>query len=212
MRERDGLPGAGRRRGGAAGDLRGADHGRQDRARIAHAAARLIVEHGLNDWALAKRKAARQLMLPDSTPYPSNDEIESALTDYQALFGGDAHLRTLRAQRQRAREWMQRLAAWAPLLVGGVAAGWASAHSDVRIELAADDPKAVALFLAGRGIDYQASGGQRPDGATVLLIDERDVAVRLEILTPNDRRHRSRQDSAVRLDLAAVAALLEAPG
>jgi hypothetical protein len=38
-----------------------ADHLRRerDRIRIAQAAARLIVEHGLTDWTLAKRKAAR---------------------------------------------------------------------------------------------------------------------------------------------------------
>ena len=162
MRERDERPAAGRRRDGAAAGPR-AEHGRQDRARIAHAAARLIVEHGLNDWALAKRKAARQLMLPDSAPFPSNEEIEAALAEYQALFGGEAHRRALRAQRLCAREWMQRLAAWSPLLVGGVAAGWASAHSDVRIEIVADDPKAVELFLAGRGIGYRAAGGNRAE-------------------------------------------------
>src|SRR6266511_1199589 len=36
----------------------------QDRTRIAQVAARLISEHGLTDWSLAKRKAARQLMVP----------------------------------------------------------------------------------------------------------------------------------------------------
>lgn len=212
MRERDGSPSAHRRRSGAASAARATDHGWQDRARIAHAAARLIAEHGLNDWALAKRKAARQLMLPDSAPFPSNDEIESALGEYQALFGGEAHLRTLRTQRLLALEWMQRLAAWEPLLVGGVAVGWASAHNDVRIELAADDAKAVELHLAGRGFDYQAAGGRGPDAGTVLLIGERDLTLRLELVTPNERRHRSRQEPAVRLDAAAVAALLAAPG
>lgn len=210
MRERDERPAAGRRRDGAAAGPR-AEHGRQDRARIAHAAARLIVEHGLNDWALAKRKAARQLMLPDSAPFPSNEEIEAALAEYQALFGGEAHRRALRAQRLCAREWMQRLAAWSPLLVGGVAAGWASAHSDVRIEIVADDPKAVELFLAGQGIGYRAAGGNRAEDGAVLLLGERDLAVRLEILTPNERRQRPRQDATLRLDAAAVAALLDAP-
>jgi hypothetical protein len=211
MRDRDGSAGAPRRRGSAAGSPGTSDHGRQDRARIAHAAARLIAEHGLDDWALAKRKAARQLMLPDSAPFPSNDEIESALAEYQALFGGEAHLRTLRAQRLLALVWMRRLAAWAPLLVGGVAVGWASAHSDVRLELAADDAKAVELLLAGQGVHYQAAGGRGPDAGTVLLIAEQDLAIRLDIVTPNERRHRSRQEPAVRLDAAAVAALLDAP-
>ena len=43
---------------------------REDRARIADLAARLIVEHGITDWSLAKRKAARQLLLPERTALP----------------------------------------------------------------------------------------------------------------------------------------------
>ena len=36
-----------------------------ERAGVAQVAARLIAEHGIGDWSLAKRKAARQLGLPD---------------------------------------------------------------------------------------------------------------------------------------------------
>src|SRR4029077_12612764 len=90
----------------------------RDRLRIAQVAARLIVEHGLADWTLAKRKALRQLLLPDSTALPSNDEIEAALTEHHALFGGDAHVANLRRQREQALGWMRRLAPWDPLLVG----------------------------------------------------------------------------------------------
>ena len=97
----------------------------QDRARIADVAARLIAEHGIADWSLAKRKAARSLMLPEREPLPADDEIAAALTEYHALFGGDAHAETLRAQREQALRWMRRLREFAPLLAGGVAAGWA---------------------------------------------------------------------------------------
>ncbi len=114
----------------------------RDRLRIAQAAARLIAEHGLADWTLAKRKAVRQLLLPETAPLPSNEEIEGALADYHALFGGDAHLNALRRQRIEALAWMRRLAPWDPVLAGGVAAGWATEHSDIRLELVADDPKA----------------------------------------------------------------------
>ena len=63
----------------------------QNRARIAQVAARLIAEHGIADWSLAKRKAARQLMLPEREALPGDDEIEAALAEHHALFGGDAH-------------------------------------------------------------------------------------------------------------------------
>jgi hypothetical protein len=195
-------------RGGRTDERRAA----RDRARIAQAAARLIAEHGITDWSLAKRKAARHLMLPEATPLPSNEDIEQALADHHALFGGDAHAACLRRQRAAALSWMQRLARWDPLLVGGVAAGWATEHSDARIELVADDPKAVEMELAGAGIAYAASapgdGADRPQGLTQLRIVTPDAAIRLAIFTPAQRRNRPRRDDEPRLTAAAVAALL----
>src|SRR5688500_6900435 len=121
------------------------------RASIAQAAARLIAEHGLADWSLAKRKAARQLDLPERAALPGDDEIEAALRDYHALFGGEAHRESLRGQREEALRWMRCLATFRPLLVGGVAEGWATEHSDIRLELAADDDKAVEMALLNNG-------------------------------------------------------------
>lgn len=182
----------------------------RDRIRIAQAAARLIVEHGLTDWTLAKRKAARQLMLPDTTPLPSNDEIETALADHHALFGGEAHALALRRQRAEALAWMRRLARWEPLLVGGVAEGWATEHSDVRLELVADDPKSVEIALAGEGVAYAALPARADDPAAHLRIDSARSAVRLAILTPQQRRNRPRKDDEMRLATDALAALLAA--
>ena len=56
-----------------------------NRERIAQVAARLILEHGITDWSLAKRKAARQLMLSERDGLPGDDELEAALTEHQAL-------------------------------------------------------------------------------------------------------------------------------
>jgi len=182
----------------------------RDRVRIAQVAARLIAEHGLTDWTLAKRKAVRQLLLPDTTALPSNDEIEVALTDHHALFGGDAHVQALRRQRIDALAWMHRLALWDPLLVGGVAAGWATEHSEVRLELAADDPKAVEIALAGSGIPYAALPPREDDAATHLRIESPRVAIRLAIITPLQRRNRPRKSDEPRLTAAAVATLIAA--
>ena len=181
----------------------------RDRLRIAQVAARLIVEHGLADWTLAKRKALRQLMLPDSTALPSNEEIEAALTEHHALFGGDAHAANLRRQREQALGWMRRLAPWDPLLVGGVAAGWATEHSDVRLELVADDPKAVEMDLAGHGVTYAALPARDTDSATHLRIDSPRGAIRIAILTPAQRRNRPRKNDEPRLSAGALSALIE---
>src|SRR5512145_2523722 len=51
------------------------------RARIAAAAARLMAEDGIDDFALAKRKAARQLGVTEAQALPGNDEIEAELRE-----------------------------------------------------------------------------------------------------------------------------------
>ncbi len=195
----------------------GADHDRrlgmrtpQDRIRIAQTAARLIAEHGLTDWSLAKRKAVRQLMLPVSSALPSNDEIEEALSSYHSLFCSEAHAASLRRQRAEALAWMKRLSDWEPLLVGGVAAGWATEHSDIRLELVADNAKAVEIALANAGVRYGALPPRDDDAGAQLLVDTPDASVRLDILTPHQRRNRPRRDEERRLTAGAVAALLAA--
>lgn len=189
---------------GRGGDARA----REDRLRIAQTAARLIAEHGLTDWSLAKRKAARQLMLAASATFPSDAEIEEALSAHHALFGGEAHAATLRLQRTEALAWMKRLAAWSPLLVGGVAAGWATAHSDVRLELVADDAKAVEIALASAGVRYAAMPPREADTGAQLLVETPRIGVRIVIVTPQQRRNRPRRDDEPRLEAAAVEALL----
>lgn len=183
----------------------------QDRARIAQVAAKLIAEHGITDWSLAKRKAARQLMLPDRAALPGDDEIEVALLEYHALFGGAAHAAGLRAQREEAMRWMRRLSQFEPMLIGGVAAGWATAYSDIHIALSAADPKAVELALLNAGVAFRtmhALGGDMSD----LYIDTPSGGVRLSVHTPEELRQRPRRDRrgnlAVRLDASALAELL----
>jgi hypothetical protein len=180
----------------------------RERLRIAQAAARLIADHGLTDWTVAKRKAVRQLLLPDTAALPSNDEIEAALADHHAIFGGEAHAATLRRQRTEALVWMRRLAQWDPLLVGGVAAGWATEHSDVRLELVADDPKSVEIALASGGIVYAALPACDDDTTAHLRIDSARLAIGLSIVAPQQRRNRPRHDEEPRLNIAAVAELL----
>src|SRR5690242_20282762 len=151
----------------------------QNRARIADVAARLIAEHGLSDWSLAKRKAARQLMLPERTALPGDDEIESALAAHHALFGGESHRASLRAQREEALRWLEALSPFAPTLVGGVAAGWATEHSDIRLELVADDAKGVELALINRNVDYRVVPGVAQNAAPELHVDTPRGGVRL---------------------------------
>ena len=181
----------------------------QNRERIAQVAARLILEHGITDWSHAKRKAARQLMLSERDGLPGDDEVEAALTEHQALFGGEEHEETLRSQREEALRWMRRLADFQPKLVGGVAAGWAGEHSDIRLELIADDQKAVELVLINGGVAYRVGPMRSASSPAQLYIDTRAGGVRLTIMDEREARSRPRRDD-VRLDAAALAKLLDA--
>lgn len=181
----------------------------ENRERIAQAAARLILEHGITDWSLAKRKAARQLMLSERDGLPGDDEVEAALTEHQALYGGEEHVATLRAQREEALRWMRRLADFNPRLVGGVAAGWAGEHNDIRLDLIADDQKAVELVLINAEVPYRVGPMRSASAPAQLYIDTRVGGVRLTIMDEREARSRKRDD--VRLDATALARLLEAP-
>ena len=127
-----------------------------ERSRIAHLAARLIAEDGIEDYASAKRKAARQAGVPDTRQLPTNEEIDEALRTHQTLYGGDAHVARVRELRTRAVEVMKELARFNPYLTGSVLSGTAGKYADINLHLYTDDGKDVELFLLNRGIGYRA--------------------------------------------------------
>jgi hypothetical protein len=101
---------------------------------------------------------------------------------------------------------MDRLAAWEPVLLGGVAAGWATAHSEIRLELEAEDPKALEMGLINAGVDYAPAPG---NAHAELVAGRGESAVRLVVVTPGQRRNRSRRDEAARLSREALRAVLD---
>jgi len=183
----------------------------QQRARIAQAAAVLILEHGLADWHDAKRKAARQLLLPENSALPDNDEIEAALFEHQSLFGGEAHASQLRARRLQALVWMERLAAFSPKLYGALAEGWGGEHQDIRLDLIAEDSKAVELRLIDGGIRYvPVSDTVSAKGAAenvLLRVSDGNSEALLRIHTPTAQRQQQRTTHRA-LDHEALKALL----
>ena len=56
------------------------------RSAVAQEAARLMAEHGIQDYYVAKRKAAERYGVVDGAFLPKNTEIEAALRSYQRLF------------------------------------------------------------------------------------------------------------------------------
>lgn len=138
-------------------------------ADLLHAAARLVVEEGL-DYDRAKRRAAEALGLnARRTPLPSHEQLEDAVREHLALFHADTQPAELAALRQVALGVMQRLAAFAPHLRGAVWRGTATRLSPVVIDLYVDDPKAPELALLNAGVAFDSDGGDARDGTGAVL-------------------------------------------
>lgn len=128
------------------------------RRALAQEAARIMAEHGVQDFLVAKRKAAERLGVDDgSAMLPKNREIEVALAEYQRLFGGESHVESLSAQRRAALTAMRRLSEFEPRLVGAVLSGTATEHSDVQLHLFADRAESVTLKLLDAGIAHEVT-------------------------------------------------------
>lgn len=128
-----------------------------ERARlmVAQEAARIIVNQGIRDYGLAKKKAADRLGLTVRGALPGNAEIEQAVGEYLQIFAAESHLDLLRSMRLAALSAMEMLATFTPRLVGPVLNGTADANSAVNLHVFADNPEAVALSLDKRGISYR---------------------------------------------------------
>lgn len=187
---------------------------------VAATAARLVVEDGM-EYGPAKRKAARQVGRASVRPaeLPSNESVEDEVRDYIALFCADTQPVELRALREVALTWMERLAEFRPHLSGAVWRGTATRLSAVHIDLYCDDSKSAEIALLNHGVDYDST--TRPDGAggeaPVLVIGSRSAALGevvtllLSVLDHDDLRGALKPDAQGRTwrgDTAALKRLL----
>ena len=166
---------------------------RQMRERIAHLAAQLMAVDGIDDYALAKRKAARQAGAPDTRNLPNNDEVEHALRAYQQLYQADEQRERLLHLRQRAREMMDLLSAFDPYLSGAVLSGSAGKYSDIELLLFTDSMKDVEMFLLNRHIAYRSGErrlqiGDESRGVPNFSVNTEDADFDITVFTPRDLR------------------------
>lgn len=187
---------------------------------VAVAAARLIVDEGL-DYGAAKRRALRQLGLPERTRLPDNTVVEAAVREHIALFCADTQPGELQALRELALLWMDRLPAFRPHVAGAVWHGTATRLSDVFLQLFCDDPKSAELALINQGVAYEVgrTKGFRGEMVDVLSIHapcpalQEEVGVHLLIYDADHVRGALKPDGQGRKprgDAAAVRALLAA--
>lgn len=189
------------------------------KAAIAATAARLVVEEGL-EYGPAKRRALRELGLPSRSPLPGNDMLEDEVFDYLNLFCTDTQPQELRALRELALTWMERLQVFRPHLSGAVWRGSATRLSDIYIQLFCDDAKSAELMLIDQGVRYevQAIKGFKGEEVDALSIHSlctalnEDIGVHLMVYDYDDLRGALQPDErglAVRGDLASLRQLLD---
>jgi len=192
----------------------------QLRRRVALEAARLISEHGIRDYQLAKRKAAENLHALDAASLPKNQQIEEALREHQRLFHRDDQPRQLRALREAALEAMRYFVRFEPRLVGAVLDGTADTHSAICLHLFCDTTESVMGLLTDDGIDFDEDSRRlRLDAENfaelpVLRITQSGVDFDLTLLPLDAIRQapldRSGERPMPRAGLAAVEKLLSA--
>jgi hypothetical protein len=155
------------------------------KAEITAIAARLVVEEGL-DFGTAKRRAAKQTGAGGRATLPDNLELEEAVEEYIAIFCADTQPAELRALREIALHWMQRLAQFRPHLGGAVWHGTATRKSDIYLQLFCDDGKAAEIALIDMGVRYDVRSVPGLHGA---LVDALSIHVRSETLQENIGLH-----------------------
>jgi hypothetical protein len=178
------------------------------RRAIASRAARIMAEDGIDDYGLAKRKAARALGAGESEALPTNQEIEAELRAYQSIYQEEELPARLKLLRETALDVMTALADFRPYLTGPVLEGTAGRYAEVEIELFADSGKDVEIMLLSSDIPYEIADNSRHfpegpeaqlrldwDGVPVLLSVFPLVAERQRLRNPHTGRSRSRANA-----------------
>lgn len=163
------------------------------RSRIAHRAARLMAEDGIEDHALAKRKAARQAGAADSRQLPTNEEIDTALRTYQHLYQHDEQRSRLKRLREKALRAMRELQQFNPYLTGSVLSGSAGRYADIDLQLFTDSVKAVEHYLISHGIPYKTAqrrlySGEEPCTIPVFAVNDGGIDIQITVFSTRDLR------------------------
>jgi hypothetical protein len=191
------------------------------RARIAAAAARIMAEDGIDDFALAKRKAARQLGAARGDEMrealPANEEVEAELRAYRALYQPEEHSQRIAELRRIALDAMRALERFSPYLTGPVLKGTAGPYAEIELQLFPESAKEVEIFLLERRIAYTTHEGKRFSGdrahaMSVFSLSWQDAPLRLSVFDPRDERLALKTSQAGRVleraGIAEVGALL----
>jgi len=124
---------------------------------VAQEAARLICEHGLDDFRAAKQKAAEKLGLTNYGALPDNRQIEAAVAERNRIFAADIHQSPLAQIRRSAISIMLDLECFRPRLVGSVLSGNITEHSGIELHLFTDTSESVGMHLNEHGFSHSSA-------------------------------------------------------
>ena len=166
----------------------------QVRRMVAAEAARIMATEAQSSYRIAKQKAAHRLGAGADTALPSNLEVERALRDYQAFYGGEEHLDHLFEMRSAAVRAMRLLEPFHPRLVGPVLDGTADEYARIMLHVFNDPPDAVAAHLLEKGLEFSSEqrrirwhdGGHRL--VPLLVVHLRDTDIELALFACVDLR------------------------
>jgi len=181
------------------------------RARIAAAAARIMAEDGIDDFSLAKRKAAKQIGAAETQSLPANEEIEAELRAYRALYQPDEHRERVTQLREVALRVMHELERFTPYLTGPVLTGTGGPYAEVELQLFPSSAKDVELYLFDRNVPYTSREARRYSGdqahaAAVLSLSWEGVPIKLSVFDVRAERLALKSSQAGRVIERAAAA------
>ena len=127
----------------------------QMRQRLAQEAARILIESGSRDFAMAKRKASEHLSAHDTRNLPTNIEIEQALAEYQRLFRSEDQPQILQKLREVALDAMTFFNDFQPRLVGPVLSGTADTNTAITLHVFSDTYEEISLLLLNNNIPFE---------------------------------------------------------
>lgn len=193
----------------------------RNRLRLADEAARIILEEGIRDYGLAKRKAAERLGTGNPKDLPANTEVADAVLARSRLYRTPTEQHEYQERLRTAALVMERLRALEPRLVGPLLLGILEPQPVINLHGFADTVEEVIIDLRDRGIPsrtgerrYRGPGSgirvpflrfRGPEGMEIELTIFPRNGIRQAPPSPIDGRPMRRMDLAgVRTLLASI--------
>ncbi len=131
---------------------------------LASVVAQRIAQDGIT-WTEARKELLDELPGVKPSELPNDDQIESALREYYAIYDSSGHAKRLLELRRIALLAMRELEIFSPVLVKGVLNGCADKYSDIYLEITGATAKDAEIFLLNKEIDFEIVSPSAPGEA-----------------------------------------------